>query len=183
MAPSDHMLESPHMGPLLAVCLLAALEATEPLTVSAQRERGAIEVSFELTSDLPESFVAALPTGAQVRVVYAVRVRGARKLWWDRRLWRGEVTSAVTFDPVIGRYLCELVLDSAIVASQEVDTPEEAQEWLKAPPAVRLILPEVKNLEKLRVRVRVVFASHTKWLILPEVDGTDWIQVPVGTKP
>ena len=132
---------------------------------------------------MPELFVAALPTGAQVRVVYAVRVRGVRKLWWDRRLWRGEVTSAVTFDPVIGRYLCELVLDGAIVATQEVETSDQAREWLKAPPAVRLILPKVKNLERLRVRVRVVFASRTKWLILPAVEGTDWIQVPVDTKP
>ncbi len=171
------------MGPVLAVCILAALEAIGPLAVSAHRERGAVEVSFELASDLPESFAAALPSGAQVRIVYAVRVRGARSFWWDRRIWRGEVTSAVTFDPVIGRYLCELVLDGAIVATEEVEAPEEARKWLTAPPPVRLILPEVKSEKGLRVRVRAVFASRTKWLILPAVEGTDWIQVPVGSPP
>lgn len=171
------------MGPVLAVCLLAALEATGPLVVSAQRERGAVEVSFSLSENLPEPFVAALPSGAQVRVIYDVRVRSTRKLWWDRRLWRGEVTSAATFDPVIGRYLCELVLDEAIVATDEAETFEEAILWLTQPPPVRLILPEVKNEAGLRVRVRVIFASRTKWLILPTVDGTDWVQTPVGVNP
>jgi hypothetical protein len=163
------------------MCLVAASQLSGPLEVSAHRERGAIVVSFRLTEALPEALASALPSGAQIRVEYPVRIRQRRSMWWDRRLWRGEVASTVTYDPVIGRYRCELVLDGAIVESQEVESAEEAADWLRAPPPVRVILPEVKHENRLRIRVRAEFSSRTKWLILPSVEGTDWIEVAMDT--
>jgi hypothetical protein len=167
---------------LLAVATVLASPA-EPLVIHVERQRDTLEVSFELTAPLPEAFIAALPTGAQVRVVYPVRLRARRSLIWDRRLWRGEVTSAVAFDPVIGRYRCELVLDQVIVASTETDAAEAAIAWLRSPPAVRLDLPPGRRVPELAVRVRAVFASATHWLLFPTIEGTDWVEARVEGSP
>jgi len=153
---------------------------TEPLTITVARERDALEVRFELVEPLPGPLLAALPTGAQVRVVYPVRLRVGRSFLWDRRLWRGEVTSSVAFDPVIGRYRCELVLDRVIVTTRETESPSDAVAWLRSPPAVRLDLPAERRSADLVVRVRAVFASATKWLLFPSVEGTDWVEVRLG---
>lgn len=168
--------------PLAAIALLlvasqAPLEA--PLTVAALRQGDAVELRFELTVPLPEATLAALPSGAELRVVYPVRLRARRSLIWDRRLWRGEITAAVVFDPVIGRYRCQLVLDRVIVATQETELAADALAWLRSPPAVRLDLPPGKRTPELVVRVRAVFSSTTKLLLFPSVDGTDWVEAPV----
>jgi hypothetical protein len=166
---------------LLAVAGLAA--PAEPLVVSVARERDALEVRVELVAPLPEPLQAALPTGAQVRVSYPLRLRVHRSVLWDRRLWRGEIVSSVAFDPVIGRYRCELVLDRVIVATRETESPQAAVAWLRSPPPVRLDVPAERRAAALLVRVRAVFASATKWLLFPVVEGTDWVEVRLEKGP
>jgi hypothetical protein len=172
--------------PLIACLLLVATALAEPaapLALEVARHRDALEVKFRLLAPLPDSFIAALPTGAQVRVVYPVRLRSRRSFTWDRRLFRGEVTSSVAFDPVIGRYRCELILDQVIVATQETEAAGTALAWLTSPPAVRLDLPAERRTAEVVVRVRAVFSSTTRWLLFPAVDGTDWVEVQVEAPP
>jgi hypothetical protein len=164
--------------------LAAGLAApTEPLRVSVARERDALEVRVELLAPLPDTLQTALPSGAQVRVVYPLRLRVRRSFVWDRRLWKGEITASVAFDPVVGRYRCELVLDRVIVATRETDSSTAALVWLRSPPAVRLDLPAERRSADLLVRVRAVFASATRWLLFPSVEGTDWVEVRLEGGP
>ena len=158
-------------------------EAPAPIDLEVQLLRQAMEVRFRLLEPLPEPLLAALPTGAQVRVEYPVRVRSDRRLWWDRRVWRGAVIATVAFDPVTGRYRCVLLLDKVIVDSIEVTSADEAQLWLTAPPPVRLAVPSGKVSRQLLIRVRAVFASSTKWLLFPATDATAWVEVPVEPEP
>jgi hypothetical protein len=151
----------------------------DPLKVEVRRLGPALELSFRLVGGLPSSFVDAIPSGAQVRVVYPIKVRSQRRLLWNRKVWDGEVVSRVAFDPVTGRYQCELILDSVIVESVESSSAEEAGAWLAAPPAVRLSIPFGRRQPDLTVRVRAVFSSSTKWLFFPAVEGTEWVEVAV----
>jgi hypothetical protein len=89
----------------------------------------------------------------------------------------------VAFDPVTGRYLCELILDDVIITSLETEVPSEARQWLTAPPPVRVVLPPSRKALRLRVRSRAVFSSSTTWLIFPSVDGTDWVEVRLEAEP
>jgi hypothetical protein len=158
----------------------AGSAAAPPIDLTVEVEREAMVVRFVLQQQLPEAFLAALPTGAHVRVEYPVRVRSRRPLWWDRRIWRGEVVSTVAFDPVTGRYRCELLLDRVVVERQETSSADEALQWLAAPPAVRLALPTRRRRPRhLFVSVRAVYSSSTRWLLFPAVDGTEWVQLPV----
>jgi len=165
------------MIPLLAACLAAAVAATPPLTVHVHRAGAALEVSVELGAPLPEQLDRALPTGAEVRVTYDLRVLARRPLWWDKRVWRGKMSATVAFDPVTGRYRCDQLLEDVIVASQETTSADAARSWLTAPPPVRLVLPRTKRA--LRLRARAVLTSGTKWLIFPTTTGSDWVEVPV----
>ncbi len=169
--------------PLAAWLLLAATSlpaSAEPLTVAVSRQRDALELRVHLVAELPDPLVSALPTGAQVRVVYPIRFRAQRRLMWDRRLWRGEVAATVTFDPVVGRYRCELVLDRVIVAAEETQSHDQALAWLRSPPAVRLELPPGRRAGDLVVRVRAVFSATTRWLLFPVDVATDWVEVTVA---
>jgi hypothetical protein len=163
----------------VAAWLLAGVVAAQPLTVEVTRTRDVLAVDFALVADLPEAFEAALPSGAVVRVVYPMQLRSDRRLWWDRRLWRGKVTSAAVFDPMTGRYRCELVLDEIVVATQECERVEDARQWLVNPPSVRLSLEGADKPERLRIRVKAIFSSSTTWLIFPSVEGTGWVEVPL----
>ena len=163
------------------VCLLAMASADLPLEVEAARVRDAVELRLGLRQDLPSAVEEALPSGAVVRVVYPVRVRSARWLLWDRRVWKGDVVSSVVFDPVTGRYRCELVLDGVIVAARETSVADDARRWLQDPPPVRLSLPAGRREEALHIRVRAVFSSSTVWLVFPSVTGTEWVEVPIET--
>jgi hypothetical protein len=98
-------------------------------------------------------------------------------------MWHGEITSSVAFDPVVGRYRCELVLDRVIVATRETPSPTEALAWLRSPPPVRLDLPAGRRTADLLVRVRAVYASATRWLMFPSVEGTDWVEVRLESGP
>lgn len=171
------------MQAFLAVSLAAALMTPMTLHVEVERERGALKMRFDLGGGLPASFEEALPSGAHVRVTYEVRVRAHRRLWWNRRIWSGAAVSTVAFDPVTGRYLCELILDDVIVASLETEQVDDAREWLVAPPPVRVLLPPTRRPLRLRVRSRAIFSSSTTWLIFPSIEGTDWVEVRLEAEP
>lgn len=170
------------MSGVLALLLVAATAGSAPIVLDTQLERSTLTVQFRLTEPLPEALEAALPSGATVAVRYQVRVKAVRKGWWDKKMWTGEAIAMAVFDPVIGRYRCELVLDGVIVASHEVETVEAARAWLRDPGRVRFALPEAMGSRPLRVRVRAIFASSTQWLFFPDIDGTDWVEQPIAAQ-
>jgi hypothetical protein len=161
--------------------LSAALLLTTQLAVTAVPTQGALEVQLTLEEALPEAFTDALPSGAVVRVIYPIRVRKKRSFIWDGRVWKGEVTSRVAFDPLTGRYFCELLLDEVLVTSQEVETAESARLWLLSPPPIRLVFDEMKDLHRLYVRARAVFSTSTTMLVFPNSEGTKWTNAQVLT--
>ena len=163
----------------VALALLLAVGAAEPppLILEATREPAAVEVSFSLTAPLPDEIAEALHSGAEVRLTYPLRVKAKRKMWWDRRVWGGEVVTIAAFDPVTGRYNCEMILDGIITASREVETLADARRWLVEPAPVRVELPENRRQAVLEVRARVVFSSGTTWLVFPTQDATPWAEL------
>ena len=169
---------------LFSLALAVAIIAPAPLTVHISPEHQSLDVRLELNVPLPEVFLDALPSGGIVRVIYPLRVRSRRSFWWDGRVWKGELTSQASFDPITGRYRCELLLDEIVVASNEVDTMNDAVTWLRTPPSVRLVLhDDFKKLDRLYLRARAVFSTSTTWLVFPDREGTDWVSVPVVERP
>ena len=160
----------------LGILGLSFLLAASSLAVEVTPTRESLEVQLELQEPLPEVFAEALPSGAVISVVYPLKVRSKRSFFWDRRLWRGEVIASATFDPITGRYRCELLLDEVMVASEERETADRAQEWLTRPPAVRLALRDVKRIDRVYVRVRAVYSTSTTWLVFPVSTGTEWVE-------
>lgn len=160
---------------LLTVALAAG--SSLPLEVQLSRSGAALEVRLTLNAPLPAALHDALPSGAQVRVVYPIQVRSHRAVLWDRHVWRGELVSTVAFDPLTGRYQCELLLNDVIISSRETASPDTALDWLRTPPAFRVILPPTRHA--LYLRVRAVYSSTTVWLVVPQTNGTDWTVVPV----
>jgi hypothetical protein len=170
--------------PFALVLLLAAGAAQPaPLTLEATRESTVVEIRFELTSPLPEDLSSALESGAEVRLTYPLRLKAKRKAWWDRRIWAGELVTITAFDPVTGRYRCELVLDGIVTGNREVESLEAAIEWLRAPAPVRVEVPENRRRANLKVRVRAVFSSGTTWLIFPTQDATPWVEAMLSPPP
>ena len=167
------------MSSWLAILLAAAVSASAPLTLETELAKGTLTVEFQLHEPLPEFLEGALPTGAAVDVNYQVRVRSKRKVWWDKKVWKGDATATAVFDPVTGRYNCVLVLDGVIVSSREVETRDEALAWLANPGVVRFAMPENLRESSLAIRVRAVFSSSTKWLFFPDTEGTVWVEVPI----
>lgn len=161
---------------LLTIALAAG--SSLPLEVQLSRSGAALKVRLTLNSPLPTSLHEALPSGAQVRVVYPIQVRSRRAVLWDRRVWQGELVSSVAFDPLTGRYRCELLLNDVIVSSRETTSPDVALDWLRAPPPFRVILPPTRRA--LYLRVRAVYSSTTTWLVVPQTNGTDWTVAQVG---
>jgi hypothetical protein len=164
--------------PLALVLLIAGVVAPPgPLALEVVREPAAVEVDFSLVVEPPAELSATLDSGAEARLSYPLRVKAKRRAWWDRKLWSGELVAIASFDPVIGRYRCQVVLDGIITSSGEVETPEEALQWLADPPPVRVELPEARRQATLKIRVRAVFSSGTTWLIFPTQDATPWAEV------
>jgi hypothetical protein len=151
-----------------------------PLSVTVTPVQGALEVQLILEDALPESLSDALPSGAVVRVVYPIRVRKQRTLIWDGRIWKGEAVSRVAFDPLTGRYLCELLLDEVMIDSREVDSAAEARSWLRSPPPFRLVFDELRDLGRLYVRARAIYSTSTTLLVFPKSEGTPWVAVELG---
>jgi len=164
---------------VFSLAVATALLVPAPLTVHVSPQYQALDVRVELNVELPEVFINALPSGGVVRVVYPLRVRSRRSFWWDGRVWRGEMTSQASFDPITGRYRCELLLDEIVVASSEVESMGDAVLWLKNPPSVRLVLSDFKNLDRLYIRTRAIFSTSTTWLVFPDREGTEWVRIPV----
>jgi hypothetical protein len=159
---------------------LSILLAASSLAVEVTPTRESLEVQLELVEALPEAFAEALPSGAVIRVIYPLKVRSKRSFFWDRRLWHGEVIASATFDPITGRYRCELLLDEVMVASEERGSAAEAERWLTRPPAVRLALREVKRIERIYVRARAVYSTSTTWLVFPDSEGTEWVEAVIS---
>jgi hypothetical protein len=168
------------MPVMVAVLLAVAVSTSAPIVLETELERDTLTVEFRLTAPLPEALESALPSGATVAVRYQVRVRSIRKAWWDKKMWTGEAVATAVFDPVIGRFRCDLVLDGVIVTSHEVETLDAARSWLLDPGRVRFAMPEQMGSRPLRVRVRAVFASSTKWLFFPDIEGTAWVEQPIA---
>ncbi len=165
------------MSIALTLILTVAVATASPMALEAERDHETLRVSFRLLEDLPAAIDDTLPTGVVVRVRYPLRVRTPRRLWWDNKVWKGEVVTVVVFDPVTGRYRGEVILDGVIVTSRELADLDAARGFLTDPGAVLLSLPSSKRPPALRVRVRAVFDSSTKWLFFPSVDGTEWVEI------
>ena len=163
-------------GIVFALVLTAALTA-EPMVIDVDRGIDELVIRIELVEDLPEELETAFSTGSRVAIDYPLRVYGRRRMFPDRRVWKGVVQSAVAFDAVTGRYLCQLIVNGTITVSREVDSAADAHRWLVAPPAVEIRIPEARREAFLRVRARAVFSSGTTWLVFPSTEGTGWVEV------
>ena len=157
--------------------LLTAALAAEPLSIDVDRGPEELVIQFALNDELPEPLESALSSGVLVEINYALRVYGRRRLFPDRRIWKGIAQSIVSFDAVTGRYRCQLIVNGTTTVSRELDSPEAARKWLAAPPPVEVPLPKARQDAYLRIRVRAVFSSGTTWLVFPTTDGTDWVEV------
>ena len=140
------------------------------------REPATLEVGFTLTTELPADTTAALSSGAEVRLSYPIRVKAKRRGWWDRKIWSGELVTLSVFDPVTGRFRCQVVLDGVITSTSEVESVAAARQCLTGPPAVHIELPEERRNATLKVRVRAVISSGTTWLLIPTQDATPWVE-------
>ncbi|NOZ94103.1 MAG: DUF4390 domain-containing protein [Acidobacteria bacterium] len=165
---------------ITALILAASTVATQapPLEVQVRRAGATLEVQVSLGEELPQPMLDALPSGAQVSVQYEVQVRGRRAIIWDSRIWKGTATASVVFDPLTGRYTCEEALNNVIVSSKETASPQIAREWLRQPPAFRVVLPKTKK--RLILRARAVYSVGTDWTVLPSVKATDWVVIHVS---
>jgi hypothetical protein len=165
------------MSSIAAVMLLMASLSGNPVGVEVERGADELVVGIELLTELPEEIVSAIPSGARAEIRYHLRVYARRRMFPDRKIWKGIARSTVNFDAVTGRYLCQLIVNGSTTASREVGSAAVARQWLMAPPAVEVPIPEGRRDAFLRIRVRAVFSSGTTWLVFPTTDGTDWVEV------
>lgn len=165
------------MSSLVAAVLLVASLASDALQVAVDRGPEELVIRCELLAEAPQEVTAAISSGARIEIDYPLRVYARRKMFPDRRVWKGVARSTVTFDAITGRYLCQLIVNGSTTVSREVDSAEFALRWLTAPPAIEVPLPKGRRDAFLRVRARAVFSSGTTWLVFPSTDGTDWVEV------
>jgi len=165
------------MSSLAAAVMLIASLATDAMHIGVERGPEELVIRFELLAEVPESVVNTLSSGARIEIDYPLRVYARRRMFPDRRIWKGVARSTVTFDAITGRYLCQLIVNGSTTVSREVDSVEVARQWLTAPPAVEVPLSKGRRDAFLRVRVRAVFSSGTTWLVFPSTEGTDWVEV------
>lgn len=165
------------MSSVAAVLLLMVTLSSNPVDLEVERNARELVIGIELLTAVPEEILTAIPTGARAEIEYHLRVYARRRMFPDRKVWKGVARTTVNFDAVTGRYLCQLIVNGSTTASREVDSAEAAKLWLLAPPAVEVSIPEGRRDAFLRVRARAVFSSGTTWLVFPTTDGTDWIEV------
>ena len=170
------------MSSLAAALLLVVSLASDALLVEVDRRPAELRVRFELLADMPDTLVNSLSSGARIELDYPIRVYARRKMFPDNRIWKGVARATVTFDAITGRYLCQLIVNGSTTVSREVESAEIARQWLASPPAVNLPLPKGRRDAFLRVRVRAVFSSGTRWLVFPSTDGTDWVEVKLESQ-
>jgi len=138
------------MSSLAAAVMLIASLATDAMHIGVERGPEELVIRFELLADMPESVVNTISSGARIEIEYPLRVYARRRMFPDRRIWKGVARSTVTFDAITGRYLCQLIVNGSTTVSREVDSVEVA---------------------------RQVFSSGTTWLVFPSTEGTDWVEV------
>ena len=165
------------MSSLAAALLLIASFASDAMLLEVDRHPEELVIRFELLTEMPESVLSTVSSGARIEIDYPLRVYARRKMFPDRRLWKGVARATVTFDAITGRYLCQLIVNGSTTVSREVESVEVARQWLKAPPAVEVPIPKGRRDAFLRVRVRAVCSSGTTWLVFPSSEGTDWVEV------
>ena len=165
------------MSSLVAALLLVASLASDALHVGVDRGPEELAIRFELLVEMPEVVANTISSGARIEIEYPLRVYARRRMFPDRRIWKGVARSTVTFDAITGRYLCQLIVNGSTTVSREVDSVEFALQWLTAPPAVEVPLPKGRRDAFLRIRARAVFSSGTTWLVFPSTEGTDWVEV------
>ena len=165
------------MSSLVATLLLIASLASDALHVGVDRGPEELTVRLELLVETPEAVANSISSGARIEIDYPLRVYARRRMFPDRRVWKGVARSTVTFDAITGRYLCQLIVNGSTTVSREVDSVAFALQWLTAPPAVDVPLPKAPRDAFLRVRARAVFSSGTTWLVFPSTEGTDWVEV------
>jgi hypothetical protein len=171
------------MSLALVLLLAAAITAPDPLILEAVREPAVVEVDFSLAVAPPDEISQALTSGAEVRLVYPLKVKAKRKGWIDRKLWSGELVAIAALDPVLGRYRCQVILDGIITSTGEAESAEAALSWLTDPPPVRVELPEARRRAVLKVRARAIFSSGTTWLIFPTKEATPWVEIVLQPLP
>jgi hypothetical protein len=165
------------MSRILCALALTAAFSVDPMLIEVDRGPNELVIRIELVEALPEAVESAFSTGSRVAIDYPLRIYARRRMIPDRKIWKGVVQSAVAFDAVTGRYLCQLIVNRAITASREVDSAAEARRWLVAPPVVTVQIPEARREAFLRVRARAVFSSGTTWLVFPSTEGTSWVEM------
>jgi hypothetical protein len=165
------------MSSLAAAILLVASFTSDALLLEVDRQPEEVVIRFELLVELPESVLSTVSSGARIEIDYPLRVYARRRMFPDRRVWKGVARATVTFDAITGRYLCQLIVNGSTTVSREVESVEVARQWLKAPPAVEVPIPKGRRDAFLRVRARAVFSSGTRWLVFPSSEGTDWVEV------
>jgi hypothetical protein len=165
------------MSSIAAVMMLMASLSGSPIEVDVDRGAEELTVRVELLTEIPEEIVSAITSGARAEIRYHLRVYARRRMFPDRKLWKGVARSTVNFDAITGRYLCQLIVNGSTTASREVDSAEVARMWLMAPPTIEVPIPEGRRDAFFRVRMRAVFSSGTTWLVFPTTDGTDWVEV------
>lgn len=165
------------MSSLVAAFLIVASLASDALHVGVDRGPEELAIRLELLAEIPEDVARAISSGARIEIDYPLRVYARRRMFPDRRVWKGVARSTVTFDAITGRYLCQLIVNGSTTVSREVDSVEFARQWLTAPPAVEVPIPKGRRGAFLRVRARAVFSSGTTWLVFPSTEGTDWVEV------
>ena len=165
------------MSTILCALALTAAFSVDPMIIEVDRGRDELVIRIELVEALPEALESAFSTGSRVAIDYPLRIYARRRMFPDRKIWKGVVQSAVAFDAVTGRYLCQLIVNGATTASREVDSAADAHRWLVAPPVVEVQIPEARREAFLRVRARAVFSSGTTWLVFPSTEGTGWVEM------
>ena len=165
------------MSRIVYALVLTAALAAEPMVINVERGTDELVIRVEWAEALPEELETAFSAGSRVAIDYPLRVYARRRLFPDRKVWKGVAQSTVAFDAVTGRYLCQLIVDGTITVSREIDSATDAHRWLVAPPGVEVPIPEARREAFLRVRARAVFSSGTTWLVFPSTEGIDWVEV------
>ena len=163
--------------------LAAAAFASEPMVLDVAREADRLVIHLALVDPVPEDIDTVLSSGARAEIEYTVRVFARRRMFPDRRLWRGTAESSVIFDALTGRYRCQLIVNGTTTDSRELLSFEEARRWLLAPPPVEVPIAKGRRDALLRVRARAVFSRGTTWLVFPSSTGTDWAEIKLEPLP
>ena len=164
------------MKSLVPLVLAAVMVSAEPMGLVVERGEDRLVIHIDLVESLPDNVEDILSSGARAQIDYPVRVYVRRRLFPDRRIWRGTAESSVVFDALTGRYRCQLIVNGTTTDSKELLSADDAKRWLLSPPSVEVPMPKVKKDAIIRVRARAVYARGTSWLVFPTSDGSDWFE-------